>query len=108
MSLGGMLKTLEYFSYSVFELLFISVLENKKINKYFNDIFCLPKMEVAKNVFYKNINNFIPDAKSVLVFEDDVRVLNFLKDEGYDVIAIQNEMNSSQIAGNFENVIKTY
>ena len=63
-------------------------------------MFCLPKLSIKKDYFYQNIKDFIPKANNILVFEDDVKVLNFLKSIGYNVVAIKNEMNKQTI--NFE------
>ena len=82
------------------ENLLLSVLKHKNILKYFDDVFCLPKLSIKKDYFYQNIKDFIPKANNILVFEDDVKVLNFLKSIGYNVVAIKNEMNKQTI--NFE------
>lgn len=84
-----------------------SVLEKKKIKEHFAKIFCLSKMLVQKDYFYKNIKEFIPNANNVLVFEDDSKVLNYLLDYGFQVVAVKNQMNSEKINNNFENAIDT-
>ena len=83
-----------------------SILKVKGIIKCFDDIFCLPKMDVKKDYFYKNIGKFIPNSKKIVVFEDDEKVLNFLSEIGYDVVAIKNEMNYHNVANKFKNIIK--
>lgn len=83
------------------------VLKNKNIMKYFDDIFCLPKMDIKKENFYKNIKKYIPNYNNIIVFEDDVKVLKYLKEIGYQIVAIKNEMNSDIMGDNFENTIKT-
>lgn len=82
------------------------IVERKKIAGYFDKVFCLPIEKVSKDYFYKNIKQFIPDAKNVIVFEDSLEVLNSLTSMGYPVVAIEHDLNSSEIHGKFENIIK--
>ena len=82
------------------------VLEQKGIINHFDKVFCLPKMKVQKSYFYENLNEFIPNANKVVVFEDNAMVLKYLENLGYTVVAVQNEMNFDDIEGKFENVIK--
>lgn len=89
------------------EKVLFPVLEKKKIKEYFAKIFCLSKMGVQKDYFYNNIKEFIPNANKVLVFEDDPKVLNYLLDYGFQVVAVKNQMNSEKINNNFENIINT-
>ena len=81
------------------------MLSCKGIEEYFDKIFCLPQMDVKKDFFYRNIKQFIPTANKVVVFEDDIKVLKFLNDLGYQTIAIKNTMNSEIIGNNFKDVI---
>lgn len=85
-----------------------SVLKAKGVIDYFDDIFCLPKMDVKKDYFYKNIEKFIKNPKKIVVFEDDVKVLRFLNEIGFDTVAVQNKMNSYQIENKFKKTIKVY
>ena len=85
-----------------------SVLKAKGIISYFDNVFCLPQMDVKKDYFYKNINKYISNSKSIVVFEDDIKVLCFLNELGYDVVAIQNKMNCTTVDNKFKNIIKVY
>lgn len=82
-----------------------SILKKKKIIHYFDNVFCLSKMNVKKKEFYTNIERYLQVSNKMLVFEDDVNVLNFLEDIGYTVIAVKSDMNFSKIGDKFENVI---
>ena len=87
------------------EKILYPVLEGKNIIKYFDNIFCLSKMGVKKDIFYQNICNFIPNPNKIIVFEDDCKVLNYLNNNDFTVVAIQNTMNF-QYVNNFENKIQ--
>lgn len=89
------------------ENLLFPVLQNKKIMEYFNNVFCLPKMNVKKEYFYNNIKEFIPNCNNVIVFEDDINVLQYLQEKGYETVAIKNSINHNVIGNNFKNIINT-
>ena len=83
------------------------VLKAKGIENCFDKIFCLSEMDIKKDYFYKNLQKYIKNAQRIAIFEDDVKVLSFLRELGYDVFAIENEMNFQNIKnGKFKNVIK--
>lgn len=87
------------------ENILFPILKNKNIINYFDDIFCLSKMDVNKYDFYININQYIPELNNCIVFEDDVNVLKFLEDRGYTVVAVKSEINCDRINNNFKNII---
>lgn len=87
------------------ENILFPILKNKNIINYFDDVFCLSKMDVKKYDFYININQYIPELNNCIVFEDDVNVLKFLEDRGYTVVAVKSEINRDRINNNFKNII---
>lgn len=89
------------------ENILFPVLKAKGIDCYFDKIFCLPKINVKKDYFYKNIKEFISNVENAVVFEDDIKVLQFLTSLGYSTIGIKNQMNKENIADNCDFVINT-
>jgi len=88
------------------EQILFSVLEKKGIAKYFEKIVCLPQHKIKKNEFYRDLQKYIPEAKKVVIFEDDPKTLKFLCEQGYNVVAIKNQMNAQKIGDNFANIIE--
>lgn len=89
------------------ENLLKGVLKSKKISDAFEKIFCLSSMNVKKDYFYSNISTFLPNKKQIAVFEDDVKIINFLKDLDFKIIGVENKMNQGKLDGRCTYVIKT-
>ena len=82
------------------------ILKTKDIHKYFKNIYCLSKMQVQKNDFYNNIENYIKvKGKKVAVFEDSNAVLKIAKDLGFLAIGVETEMNEGKLS-NADYIIK--
>ena len=84
------------------------VLEKKGVIGYCDNVFCMSQMNVDKDYFYKNIKEFIPNARKIVVFEDDAKILSLSKKLGYNVVAIQNTSNAQFIEGFYHNIIKVW
>jgi len=81
------------------ERLLIPVMKEKGIFDKFEKIFCLSKMGVEKDYFYRNINEFISHdtAKNVAVFEDSETVVKSIKDLGYIIFGVETNLNRNKL-----------
>lgn len=83
------------------------VLESKGIAGYFDGIFCLSKMKVEKDYFYKNITEFI-DCKyeTTAVFEDSKAVINLAKSLNMTTIGVESEINEGKLASSCDLILR--
>ena len=81
------------------EKILYSVLKQKNIMQYFDDVFCLSKMNVKKDLFYRSIEKYINNPQKIAVFEDDSKVLRFLKELNYVTVGVENQMNCGKLIG---------
>lgn len=89
------------------ERILFTILEKKGIRKYFENIFCLPKINVKKDYFYQNINKFIKNIGNFVVFEDNFNTTKFLKQIGIKTIGIVNSMNKGLLKNSCDFIIDT-
>ena len=74
------------------------LLKAKDIYKYFTKIYCLSEMQVRKDDFYNNIENYINiKDKKVAVFEDSNNVIKQVKSMGFTGIGVETEINRGKL-----------
>ena len=82
------------------------LLEKKHIKANFNKVFALPNIGVRKRDFLKNLDQYIPSkGKQVVLFEDNLEILELAKELGFFVVGVETENNRGRLVGKFENVI---
>lgn len=84
----------------------MKVLEQKRIKKYFDKIFSLPKLGLKKDYFLQNLNKYIDISnKKNVIFEDSNSVLELAKTLGIFAVGIETYMNAGKLS-NADTIIK--
>ncbi len=87
-------------------VLLMKVLEQKRIKKYFDKIFSLPKLGVKKDYFLQNLDLYIDNStRKTIIFEDSNAVLGLAKQLGMFAVGIETYMNAGKLS-NADTIIK--